>query len=118
MEDTEGILQNQDSNQSQNQSIEPEKDVFQMSLMTRLSKVKQFLLEQGIEKSGDNTVYKYKYPQLKDFMPYVLEAFEKYSVFGNVALNENIATIRFYKAEEDCLEFYIETTVPFLLSRD
>lgn len=55
-----------------------------MNIYKKIQKVKKELSERELKKSGENTFSKFKYYELGDFLPSIIELCEKYGLFTKI----------------------------------
>ena len=72
-----------------------------MNIYEKIQKCRVDLQELKLKKSGENKFAKFKYYELKDFMPSVNALFFKYGLFSNFSIVDDKATLRIYDTETE-----------------
>ena len=63
-----------------------------MNIYKKIQKVKRELSERELKKSGENTFSKFKYYELGDFLPSIIELCGKYGLFTKIDFQDVIST--------------------------
>lgn len=71
-----------------------------MNIYQKLQICRNELQNASLKKTGFNPFAKFKYFELGDFLPTVIELFMKYELFSNMSINNNIAYLAIINAEK------------------
>lgn len=63
-----------------------------MNIYKKIQKVKKELSERELKKSGENSFSKFKYYELGDFMPSIIELCDKYGLFTKITFEDDIGS--------------------------
>ena len=82
-----------------------------MTVLKKLAIIKNELRQREIKKSGENKYAKFRYHELADILPHVIELNEKHGVDTSVDINNESATLRIYNVEEP--SDFKEVSIPY-----
>lgn len=88
----------------------PEKKQEPMSLFMKIQTVKSKLLQANLKKSWKNSHAWFKYYELWDFLPAIVDLCKEYWLFTQVLFNEEFATLSIFNCDDPTQ--YVEYTSP------
>ncbi len=81
-----------------------------MNLFEKIQNIKSELQQANLKKTGENRFAKYKYYELADFLPTIIELCKGYKLFTSISFNNEVATLKVINCE--AIEETTEITSP------
>ena len=73
----------------------------EQNLFQKLSKIRAKIQQKNLKKTGENTFSKYKYYELGDFLPTILDLNNEYNIFSHITFEGDSATLTIYDCESE-----------------
>ena len=82
-----------------------------MTVLRKLATIKNELRQRDIKKSGENKYAKFRYHELADLLPHIVELNEKHGVDTTIDITVEAATLRIYNVDEP--SDFKEVSIPY-----